>query len=365
MKKIILLLVAFFVFLSTSLAQITQTVADSIVLERMQTETREHTVYAKKEVQTEGVSIATSMNEILELDYPSWVYYIHYADQAEEIATTRRYLVVKESNGNVLEVKTKNDAIPNNSEAWRIIPEEPQVRLSWTGEFNCEHYPLDSVVITNRSNGKRAVFHYPDTVYTNGKIEIGKNILFQYGDILIMQGFISGKDAFQYKKEHRILLMEDTLIVFAFFDEQAFVDTSEITIIESFSGGGIRCYYNGWGTYNPLDCEWGYFLIINTQSHLDSLFACNSLLVPPIVDFSSQSLVLMRGWTPDLVGPGTFSFIKNCSEDYVIQIDIFFHGAQTAPSTYFWMVIVNEVIQSKEQVKLIINYGSTNGRLCY
>ena len=363
MKKIILLLVAFFAFLSASLAQITQTASDSIVLERMQTETREHTVYAKKEVQTEGVSIATSMNEVLELDYPSWVYYIHYADQAEETAASRRYLVVKESNGNVLEVKTKNDAIPNNSEAWRIIPEEPQVRLSWTGEFNCEHYPLDSVVITNRSNGKRAVFCYPDTVYTNGKIEIGKNIPFQYGDELIMRG-ISRKDAFfQYKNEYRhILLTEDTLITFTFFDEQSFVDTSEVTVIESLLGTGSRCYYNAF-PIPSLDCYRGNFLIIDTQSDLDSLFVCNSLLVPPIIDFSTQSLILMRGWTPDQVGPGTFSFIKNCSGNYVILIDIFFYGGQTTPSTYSWMVIVNEVIQNKEQIKLIVNYAGE--RLCY
>jgi hypothetical protein len=56
----------------------------------------------------------------LELDYSCLIYYINYL----EGTNTARYLVVKESNGNLLEVNPKNNAAPSNLAEWRIIPEE-------------------------------------------------------------------------------------------------------------------------------------------------------------------------------------------------------------------------------------------------
>jgi len=114
MKKFILLVVMPFVFLSASFGQITRDASDSIVLERMSLETRPHTVYLK----TDTTAIATKAGELLELDYSCWIYYIHYEDQSDTIPATRRYLVVKESSGNVLEVRTKDDVSPPNLAAW-------------------------------------------------------------------------------------------------------------------------------------------------------------------------------------------------------------------------------------------------------
>ena len=104
MKKIFIFIAASLVFLSVR-AQITQSASDSIVLERMSQETRQNTIHAKGNVQT-NYSITTSQGEELELDYPCWIYYINYL---EEVNNTGHYLVVKESNGNLLEVKTKNN----------------------------------------------------------------------------------------------------------------------------------------------------------------------------------------------------------------------------------------------------------------
>jgi hypothetical protein len=46
------------------------------------------------------------------------------------------------------------------------VSAQPPVRLSWAGELNCEYYPLDSVVVTNKATGEKVVFYYPDTSYT-------------------------------------------------------------------------------------------------------------------------------------------------------------------------------------------------------
>jgi hypothetical protein len=95
-------------------AQITQEQADNIVLERLSREMLPYTVYVKEDVQT-SITITTSVGESIELDYPCRVYYVSYAGNAG------RYLIVKESNGNLLEINTKNDAGPDNLTEWRAV----------------------------------------------------------------------------------------------------------------------------------------------------------------------------------------------------------------------------------------------------
>ena len=115
MKKILLSLVVPLVFMTTLSAQISQEQADQIIIERLSNEAGDFTIYAKEDMQTE-FEITTSNGEIIELDYPCWVYYVSYTGVANG-----KYLVVKESNGNVLEVNTKNDAGPDDLEKWRIV----------------------------------------------------------------------------------------------------------------------------------------------------------------------------------------------------------------------------------------------------
>jgi hypothetical protein len=82
----------------------------------MSKETRQYTLFAQKNVQTD-FTIITSQGEVLELDYPCWVYYVNYIEEMNN----NRYLVVKDSNGSLLEVRTKNDVIPDNLAEWRAI----------------------------------------------------------------------------------------------------------------------------------------------------------------------------------------------------------------------------------------------------
>jgi hypothetical protein len=130
MKRIVLLMVASFAFLFAK-AQITQSESDSIVLQRMNNETRQHTIFAQKGVQTE-FTIFTAKGEAIELDYPCWIYYVSYIEEANR----NRYLIIKESNGNLLEVNTKNDVIPDDLAEWRSVK---RIVIPFT------EYSLDSV----------------------------------------------------------------------------------------------------------------------------------------------------------------------------------------------------------------------------
>ena len=118
MKQILLLLSLPFLSFFSLTAQITQEQADEIVIERLCNDTGDFTIYAKEDVQT-NFELATATSETLELSYLCWVY---YADFMEE--TNGKYLIVKESNGNVLEVNTKNDEEPEGLEEWRVIGED-------------------------------------------------------------------------------------------------------------------------------------------------------------------------------------------------------------------------------------------------
>jgi len=83
-------------------AQTTQAEADSIVIDHLANQPSGFTIYAKEDVQTNFV-VLTATNEKLKLNYPCWVYYVNFTDE-----TNSKYLIVKESNGNVLEVNAWN-----------------------------------------------------------------------------------------------------------------------------------------------------------------------------------------------------------------------------------------------------------------
>ena len=108
-------IVAPFAFFSAISAQITQEVAGGIVLERLNQETLSYIVSAKEGLQTD-MTIITMNGEEFKLDYSCWVYYVSYPSVN---CCLGRYLIVKESNGNLLEVKAKNDAGPDDLAEWK------------------------------------------------------------------------------------------------------------------------------------------------------------------------------------------------------------------------------------------------------
>ena len=118
MKKILLLIIASFAFLSGLPAQITREEADEIVLKRVALdECPRIQTYTKEDVQAE-MTVTTPTGKILELDYPCWVYFARYV----RLNNAGRYLIVNESNGNLLEVNTMEDVVSLVN--WRIISEK-------------------------------------------------------------------------------------------------------------------------------------------------------------------------------------------------------------------------------------------------
>jgi hypothetical protein len=116
MKKIFLLIVASFVLITTLSAQVSQEEADIIVLKRMQSELKFFTLHAMQDIQLEGKTLTTSKGELFELGYAAWLYYVNYVGE-----TNGKYLFVKANNGNLLEINTTLDELPNNLIEWRLV----------------------------------------------------------------------------------------------------------------------------------------------------------------------------------------------------------------------------------------------------
>ena len=115
MKKKYLLFLLPFLFCFTLSAQITQKEADEIIQERLSRETNPYLLYTKDRVQDAGITILSSPGEKIKLNYPCWVYY--YIDE-----NSSKYLIVKETNGNLLEISATNtDLWSSNWEEWRIV----------------------------------------------------------------------------------------------------------------------------------------------------------------------------------------------------------------------------------------------------
>ena len=139
MKKALLLFPLLLVLFFTLPAQITQNEADFIVIERINSIAPHCDIlYAKEELQTEGVILTTATGEEFELDYSCWVYYMSYAGN-------NKYLIVKESNGNLLEINTTNDGGPEDLAAWRVVSRE--IIFDVPIEIPFEYYLLNLIPV--------------------------------------------------------------------------------------------------------------------------------------------------------------------------------------------------------------------------
>jgi hypothetical protein len=118
MKKLLLILALPLMYIVALQAQTTQEQADEIVLEYLSDETADFTLYYKAGLQTEGFKECC---KIPGFDYPCWVYFVQYAETRTRTTTTHKYLIVKESNGDVVEVKTKNSEGQGDLADWRIL----------------------------------------------------------------------------------------------------------------------------------------------------------------------------------------------------------------------------------------------------
>ena len=109
---------------ATSLsAQITREQADMIVLEHIQNEvTPPYFLYVNVNTPTaEGIAITTSQAEAMQAKYACWVYYLN-ENPVMSAPSQHRYLFVKEDDGNLLEVITSNDLVPELTDWTEVMP---------------------------------------------------------------------------------------------------------------------------------------------------------------------------------------------------------------------------------------------------
>jgi len=178
MKKILLLITLPLIYCFSLSAQVTQEEADVIVRDRMQSELKFFTLHAKKDVQLEGIILTTSTEEIIELNYAAWLYYVNYVGEVNG-----KYLIVKASNGNLLEVNTKNDEIPNNLTTWRLVSNIIDIikgEWSWiktTGGIGGQTSDNEfKSIVRFLSQNEDASINYEviveDTLYSNGSFQL-------------------------------------------------------------------------------------------------------------------------------------------------------------------------------------------------
>ncbi|MCL1851362.1 MAG: hypothetical protein FWF70_08195 [Bacteroidetes bacterium] len=121
----------------------------------MSNETSNFTLYAKADVQT-GFEITTATGETIELDYPCRVYYVNITDE-----TDSKYLIVKESIGNILEVNVKNDSGPNDLQQWRLVTKNSWFTYTLSNTL-CQWAPLS--------------YYFPRLILINSSEELEQNI---------------------------------------------------------------------------------------------------------------------------------------------------------------------------------------------
>jgi hypothetical protein len=102
-------------------AQITQEQANAIVLQHIQNEiTPPYVLYVSTHAPSEGIVITTHNKEIIKAKYACWAYYLN---EFPDVNTPcqHRYLFVKADDGNLLEIVTSNDFIPDLTD-WTLVP---------------------------------------------------------------------------------------------------------------------------------------------------------------------------------------------------------------------------------------------------
>ena len=122
MKKAIFILMLVLLANTTSLfAQITREQADAIVWEHIQNEiSAPYLLYVNTHLpHEEGINITTYNEEIVKVKYACWSYYLNEFPNING-PSQHRYFFVKENNGNLIEIITTNDLVPNLTE-WEML----------------------------------------------------------------------------------------------------------------------------------------------------------------------------------------------------------------------------------------------------
>ena len=97
----------------TAFAQVTQKATEELVLLNLEAETRAFSVFIKNSIQSEGTEISSAADEKIEIDFPSYLFYVRFLDNQEN-KPSGRYLAVNANNANILSINinVKDDQGP-------------------------------------------------------------------------------------------------------------------------------------------------------------------------------------------------------------------------------------------------------------
>jgi hypothetical protein len=310
-------------------AQITQGQSDKVVLKRMSRETQPYTIYAKEDIQAAGMTITTSNEEVLELDYPCWVYYISYTRETDENAG--RYLIINENSGSLLEVNTKNDTGPSDLAAWRSVPgiAITPVLIGKSDSFGSE-IKKQNLVIRNETeweNLKKEMNRYIKNETDNfTETEIDFNA---YQVIAIFEGnqfcnswTISIADITEYtdsivvttqniEKEYEEIYQSYLIVKIPASDKKIVFQNDLIEIpFTEYSLAEISCKWKETHNYCKL-------IIINSNEELENYFACTDSDFA--IDFSKYTLLAMNSSAPAFNTMNT-AFFKNAANKYILNV---------------------------------------------
>ena len=120
-KTIIILILAFLAGTTPLFAQITREQADAIVWEHIQNEiSAPYHLYVNINLPSdEEINITTNNEENVKVKYACWAYYLNEFPDING-PSQHRYFFVKENNGNLLEIITTHDVVPNLTE-WDML----------------------------------------------------------------------------------------------------------------------------------------------------------------------------------------------------------------------------------------------------
>jgi len=327
MKKSILLLFLPFIFSSTLSAQIWQEHADQIVIEHLSKETNDFTLYAKDSTQT-GFEITTSTGEILELNYTNWVYYVNFTDEIGG-----KYLIVKESNGNVLEVNTKNDWGPDDLEEWRIVVSYPikipftEYSLSETlclwNNYNYNLFSAPAVII----NSEDELHNYISCAEGNYiEIDFSKNTLILAAVITQFRNPVD-IGIITFTQSHENIYFFD--IELLFYEDVGFYCTDRVTIaivtekMNNNSKVHTRRKYTNISTQLkninfPYD---GGLIMINSAEEFEEYFEYKAGNKPDI-DFLKHTLLVAHGDRDLLKAVHNHQLIKQGENQYELYLEM-------------------------------------------
>ena len=121
MNKFIILMLILLAWATSLSAQITRERADEIVLQHIENAvTPPYLLYVNVNTPSEaGIAITTSQKETFKAKYACWTYYLNENPELTGLSQ-HRYLFVKETDGNLLEVITSNDMVPDLTQ-WEEI----------------------------------------------------------------------------------------------------------------------------------------------------------------------------------------------------------------------------------------------------